>query len=610
MIRKKLSHELPRLVCANYILYSLLAMVALVIGIVLLNEFSDRRQFDLISLNQFRKQHSLASLAAQAKNSDRLLELCQQFSREFRGESCAVYGPDGTCLAHNQPEEIGRSRVFVEGHHRRLENVDVVEFRSENSNYVELSGRLGHDLAEVFVVILTGRQPWVSLENMSGLLAFVLPLPIGLLLLGGVVVYRKVQPMGNAYSQLAEFARTPSLPMAEFTKIPFRDAMSVGWNRLQEKINPAEGKIELESRLASVVAMRRRDRVETTVDSLPDGIAETDVDGQITFINNAMTALLGGDEKLDVLGSTLESCLQGLGGVEQCQELFAPGFRSRSVVKEIERQTSLGERVLRVARHPILTTSDDVKAGQAWSIRDVTQQKLADKAKDDFLNSATHELRTPLANIRAYAETLSLDEVIDVEQQKEFCNIINSEATRLSRFIDELLDVSSIEAGSLHIKMQKVEILRLLEDVVAKVQPQMKQKGIQLEVMLGDRLPELPLDKEKFSTCLINLLGNAAKYTPDNGHIQFKAIVNNNQLIITVTDDGIGISEEDQTKIFDKFYRSDNDEVRDQNGTGLGLAFVREVAKLHDAKLSVESNLGEGSTFALTLNISRDRHHV
>ena len=361
--------------------------------------------------------------------------------------------------------------------------------------------------------------------------------------------------------------------------------------------------------MLNLVASGDHDRHEYAVDSLPDGIAETNIDGQITFINNAMAAILGEDEKENLIGEDLIARLESdgkntLGGV------FDHRSNSRQVITEVRKNTEFGDRVLRVGKHPIAPGASDPRAGQAWCIRDVTQQKLAEKARDEFLNSATHELRTPLANIKAYAETLSLSELTDVEQQKEFCNIINTEATRLARFIDELLDVSSIEAGSLHATLQHVEVDRLLEDVVAKVSPLMKQKSIALQTLFSEKLPELPLDKEKFSTSLVNLLGNAAKYTPPGGHVIFKAQVNQDQLLISVSDNGIGISEEDLPKIFDKFFRSDDERVHEEAGSGLGLTFVNEVAKLHGAKLDVESRVEEGTTFTLQIGIPQEVCHV
>jgi two-component system phosphate regulon sensor histidine kinase PhoR len=241
-----------------------------------------------------------------------------------------------------------------------------------------------------------------------------------------------------------------------------------------------------------------------------------------------------------------------------------------------------------------------------WSVRDVTQQRLADRMRDEFLDCATHELRTPLANIKAYAETLALNEMMDVEQQKEFCNTINSEATRLARLIDDLLDLSSMEVGSLSIKRQNVEVDRLLHEVVDKVRPLMEQKHITFETALPAKLPELRLDKDKIATTLVNLLGNAAKYTPDGGRVALKVKTADGLLQIDVEDTGVGIAAEELPRVFEKFFRSADPRVQQESGTGLGLPLAREVVRLHGGDVTGSSRLNQGSTFTVTLPLKKE----
>ena len=177
-------------------------------------------------------------------------------------------------------------------------------------------------------------------------------------------------------------------------------------------------------------------------------------------------------------------------------------------------------------------------------MRDVTQQKLAEEMRDQFVDTATHELRTPLANIKAYAETLALADVIDIEQQKQFLNTINSEATRLARFVDDLLSVSSMELGSLSLNKQVTDLGRMLNEVLAKIRPQMDEKQLTLEVVLPEKMPEPELDKDKIAAVLVNLLGNAVKYTPEGGRVTFRVNITDQQIEISVEDTGVGIAEE------------------------------------------------------------------
>ena len=196
--------------------------------------------------------------------------------------------------------------------------------------------------------------------------------------------------------------------------------------------------------------------------------------------------------------------------------MLADENRDRPVVTEVTREENGQKRIVRVARHPVNGGSGKQET-HVWMIRDVTQQKLAEEMRDQFVDTATHELRTPLANIKAYAETLALADVIDIEQQKQFLNTINSEATRLARFVDDLLSVSSMELGSLSLNKQVTDLTRMLNEVLAKVRPQMTEKGLTFEVAFPEKMPEPELDKDKIAAVLVNLLGNAVKYTPEQG---------------------------------------------------------------------------------------------
>ena len=223
--------------------------------------------------------------------------------------------------------------------------------------------------------------------------------------------------------------------------------------------------------------------------------------------------------------------------------------------------------------------------------------------RTDFIDAATHELRTPLANIMAYAETLAACDG-DIEQQKDFCNTINSEAARLARFIDDLLDISSMEAGVVSLHKSVTNMERLLREAATKLTSEIKKQQLQFHLMLPAKLPELNVDKDKISTTLVNLLGNAVKYTEPGGSVTLRARVSREELFIDVEDTGIGIAEADQPHLFERFFRSSDEKLQTITGTGLGLSLAYEVARLHGGSISVESTYGEGSKFTLTLPLA------
>jgi two-component system phosphate regulon sensor histidine kinase PhoR len=284
--------------------------------------------------------------------------------------------------------------------------------------------------------------------------------------------------------------------------------------------------------------------------------------------------------------------------------LMSSENRDRTVVTELSREENGQRRILRVARHPICIVGSGHHESHVWTVRDVTQQKLAEEMRDQFVDTATHELRTPLANIKAYAETLALTEVIDVEQQKQFLNTINAEASRLARFVDDLLSVSSMELGSLSLNKQTTDLGRMFNEVLAKVRPQAMEKDLTLEVVLPEKLPEPVLDKDKIATVLVNLLGNAIKYTPAGGRVTFRVQRSEHHVEINVEDTGVGIAESELGKVFDKFFRSSDPRVQNETGTGLGLALSQEVVRLHGGRIWVESVIDKGSTFSMTIPLS------
>jgi signal transduction histidine kinase len=277
--------------------------------------------------------------------------------------------------------------------------------------------------------------------------------------------------------------------------------------------------------------------------------------------------------------------------------------RDRPVVTELTRVDEGQRQVIRVARHPICIVGGAHQETHVWIVRDVTQQKLAEEMRDSFVDTATHELRTPLANIKAYAETLALADVIDIEQQKQFLNTINSEATRLARFVDDLLSVSSMEVGSMSLNRQVTDLHRMLNEVLTKVHAQVEEKRLTFEVTIPEKLPEPKIDKDKMATVLVNLLGNAIKYTPAGGRVAFRVHATDQSLEISVEDTGVGIAEDELSRVFDKFFRSEDPRVQEQQGTGLGLALVQEVVRLHGGRVSVESEIDKGSTFQIVLPI-------
>ncbi len=451
---------------------------------------------------------------------------------------------------------------------------------------------------------LPGEGSWWGVASVAKHAPVAVLCPVLLVVLGSLVLRRTVKPVADIERQLERAAVAPTISESGLEEVAGPAPAETGWNRIVLSLAAGPSARRLDDRLAEAVENYRSQKSEHILNSLPDGVAVTAEDGRISFANAALVSLLGmGTAGQSLHGKTVEQCLGVEAGGGPAGQLLDPKLRARTLVVEIARSDGASQRTLRVARSPV-RSAEGGAGGFVWSIRDVTQQRLADQMRDQFLNAATHELRTPMANIKAYAETLALGDVVDVEQQKMFCNIINEEVTRLARFVDDLLHLSRMEVGATSLKRQVTDMERLLREAADKVRGQMEQKDIAFEVALPGKLPELVVDKEKLTVALVNLLGNAAKYTPAGGRVRLHVELAHDAVQVHVEDTGVGISVEDVPKVFEKFFRSSDPRVLDQTGSGLGLSLAHEIVRLHGGKLTVQSELNKGSTFTAVLPLS------
>lgn len=599
--------ELPRRVAAYHLLFCVIAVAWLVfdaVNIVWRIEDARLEKTSLAALHRSTDSIALEYL----RNGESALQPAVERTRSAGGLAyCAIVSPDGHFLAHSSPHRVGQ--VYREPVGERDDSNDHtrVRFVDENARMLReyrAPLEVGNSVLGSLHIAAVESGLWRTVGAGAQYIASSIVGVSFIVVLGGVIVYRAVRPVAQIERQLRAVARAGVVQEIDLRPVPIRTGAALGWNRVVAGARRKTQPSSLDSRLRDAVDRREDERHEWVLHSLPEGVAVTDDTGQITFANHAAAAILDDQANAEGLcGRTMEDCL-GFGGDTSSPDATGPApALGRSATVEVTLPHRHDDRVYRVSRSPLRQGDGKSDIGHVWMIRDVTQQKLSEKTRDQFLDAATHELRTPLANIKAYAETLSLSDMLDIEQQKEFCNTINAEATRLARFIDDLLCVSSMEVGSLSMDRQEVDVERLLQEATRKVQPQIDQKRIRFESILPAKLPKLRLDKDKVSAVLVNLLGNAAKYTPKGGRIALTVRATEDQLFIEIQDSGVGISREELPRIFDKFFRSEDPRVRQQTGTGLGLAFADEVVRKHGGTLEVTSEFNKGSTFTVTLPV-------
>ena len=369
-------------------------------------------------------------------------------------------------------------------------------------------------------------------------------------------------------------------------------------DQIKDKLTKIEAdNMELASKLG--VTSFEKKQIATILDSINLGIIIADIHNNVSHMNEYMMKLLNRDQS-ESIGCPLEEILENdeLRVFISLQE-NGMGYKIGNYIETTFPKSAPGDTF-----NFSVSELKDIKnglVGKMIIIRKITNEKMAEEARKDFIAHLSHEFKTPLTSIKSYSEMLMDGEVDEGETQKEFYNIINIEADRLASLVQNLLSISRMEMGNLTISKALVKTDLLLKDSLAAIETAANNKNIFLEKNVSENTPSLVGDKELLKVAIINILNNAVKYTPENGKVVFSLFNQNGSIIIDVSDTGYGISQEDLPRIFDKAYRSEDPRVREAPGSGLGLSITQEIIQLHGGEIEVDSESGKGTHFVITL---------
>ena len=244
--------------------------------------------------------------------------------------------------------------------------------------------------------------------------------------------------------------------------------------------------------------------------------------------------------------------------------------------------------------------------GLVLTYRSVSKEMSLARMKSDFVSNVSHELRTPLSLIQLYAETLELGRISTQEKKEEYYRTIRKESERLGKLISNILDFSRIEAGRKEYDLRETDIAELVRNTLDTYRYQIEKNGFEFETSIEPNIPRMRLDREAIARALLNLVNNALKYSADEKFLQVKLYRTNGTVKLEVVDRGIGIARRDQTKIFEKFYRTCDPLVHNTKGSGLGLSLVKHITHAHGGQVEVESTPGKGSKFTLSLPLTAE----
>jgi signal transduction histidine kinase len=242
--------------------------------------------------------------------------------------------------------------------------------------------------------------------------------------------------------------------------------------------------------------------------------------------------------------------------------------------------------------------------GLVLTYRSVSREISLARMKSDFVSNVSHELRTPLSLIQLYAETLELGRITTQEKKEEYYRTIRKESERLGKLISNILDFSRIEAGRKEYDLRETDIAELVRNTLDTYRFQIEKNGFEFETSIDSNIPTMRLDREAIARALLNLVNNALKYSSEQKFLKVNLYRANGSVKLEVIDRGIGIERRDQSKIFEKFYRTCDPLVHNTKGSGLGLSLVKHITHAHGGQVEVESTPGKGSKFTLSLPLT------
>ncbi|MFC3798589.1 two-component system histidine kinase PnpS [Cohnella sp. GCM10012308] len=349
--------------------------------------------------------------------------------------------------------------------------------------------------------------------------------------------------------------------------------------------------------------------LQSVLDHMISGVVMIGPDGRIRIYNRSAELLLGSLARERVGRSYTEAKQQ-----YELLQLIRTGFETGEPIHEELTVYYPEERLLELNLVPI-PMDDDTAPGLLLVLQDVSAIRRLERMRSEFVANVSHELKTPVAAVKGFAETLLAGAVNDPETARSFLKIIQDESDRLNRLIGDILELSKIESRRSPLQFSPIDLRSFLERQLEFLGTEAAKKEISLELDAPEEL-FIEADEDRLGQITLNLLQNGISYTPEGGRVRVKAVIVETEreeggdieehVRITVSDTGIGIPKKDLPRIFERFYRVDKARSRSSGGTGLGLSIVKHLVELHHGTIRVESTVGVGSTFVIELPLIQD----
>jgi two-component system sensor histidine kinase VicK len=342
-----------------------------------------------------------------------------------------------------------------------------------------------------------------------------------------------------------------------------------------------------------------KSKLDAIINQMADGLIAVNNEGFVIHVNPTFMKMLGLKEE-DINGSVYDKIFG-----KYNENLTLKNIKNKNISQGSEIIKLENGDILR-ANFVYLKNENNQVKGLILVLQDITEHEKLDNMRKEFVANVSHELKTPITTVKSYTETLLDGAMEDKEICSSFLNVINTESDRMARLVSDLLQLSRLDYKKTSFNFSRFDIDNLIKDVVNKLEISFKEKNHILKLGLNDENIIINGDKDKIEQVLQNILTNAIKYTPQNGIISVDVKKQKKYVLISISDNGVGIPKEDIPRIFERFYRVDKARSRDMGGTGLGLSIAKHIVEEHGGDILVQSEVEKGTTFKIKLPVGKN----
>ncbi|KMK74562.1 two-component system histidine kinase PnpS [Alkalihalobacillus pseudalcaliphilus] len=494
-------------------------------------------------------------------------------------------------------EVIGESSTdpsLMENHLKRPEIAELLE--GNTSREIRYSETVDNELLYLAVPIMDGEEmvgivrlglPTSDIQEMNKQIWMVLIISFSLAAaVIFLVIYRVTSQMIRPIESVTDVAN-------ELAKGNFKARTVEGE---QDEIGQLTKSVNvLASNLEHITKRHQlqKERMETLIENMGSGLILINMRGDISLINKTCRDIF--NENTDKWDHQLyHDVIENKEITQLIQSVF---MSEEKVQKQLTFEEHFELKYYDVHGAPVISHNGSFK-GVAIVMHDITELKKLEQVRKDFVANVSHELKTPVTSIKGFSETLLDGAMYDEQFREKFLRIILKESERLQGLIHDLLELSKIEQQFFRLNLSRIKLAEAVEEAMTLLKDKSEEKSIELHLRVtGDTVVDG--DFQRIKQIAINLINNAITYTPEHGRIDVLVKEERDQVVWSVSDTGIGITEQELHRIFERFYRVDRARSRNSGGTGLGLAIVKHLVEAHHAKIDVKSKVGEGTTFTL-----------